>query len=406
MTQVHKESLGAIENALPNRAGLEVEIFGMEGIPDDVTQSHNQRVIAQFSQAEADRRAATGNTAPGSSSANPAKKAKLESPSDLKKRLAEHKAKKAEEAAAASNNIEPTPMDPLGGQSPGFGQPPGYVSLASTPYISPLTEYQSGSSAGYGQPFAGPPVPGFNGFPQPYGQPAPTFQPPAAYGSPPGPSFGQQPQFAPPQPYQPPNSAAYAPPSQYQAGPPLAQPQNVPIRAFGANSPSVPFQVSPPPLQGASQPQRPSNLPAAPGLPQRPTFGAPPVSNFQMQQMHHGQIPGSSGLPFNEQQLLTYQNDGPPNAPPGDDGAQLSTQAPVGAVSNELKEDGKGGDAQPEKKAKKDKDKDVKLVYSDNEVSPEEKMAKLPRYAFDPKEREKTVLDEPAPAVTGVASGS
>lgn len=38
-----------------------------------------------------------------------------------------------------------------------------------------------------------------------------------------------------------------------------------------------------------------------------------------------------------------------------------------------------------EKKSKKDKDKS-KLVYSDNEVSPEEKMAQLPRYAFVPTE--------------------
>lgn len=35
-----------------------------------------------------------------------------------------------------------------------------------------------------------------------------------------------------------------------------------------------------------------------------------------------------------------------------------------------------------EKKGKKEKDKNMKLVYSDNEVSPEEKMARLPRYAF------------------------
>ncbi len=36
-----------------------------------------------------------------------------------------------------------------------------------------------------------------------------------------------------------------------------------------------------------------------------------------------------------------------------------------------------------EKKGKKDKDKG-KLVYSDNDVSPEEKMAQLSRYAFVP----------------------
>jgi hypothetical protein len=37
-----------------------------------------------------------------------------------------------------------------------------------------------------------------------------------------------------------------------------------------------------------------------------------------------------------------------------------------------------------EKKGKKEKDKNMKLVYSDNDISPEEKMAKMPRYAFTP----------------------
>lgn len=39
-----------------------------------------------------------------------------------------------------------------------------------------------------------------------------------------------------------------------------------------------------------------------------------------------------------------------------------------------------------EKKSKKEKDKDkvTKLVYSDNDISPEEKMARMPRYTFDP----------------------
>ena len=37
-----------------------------------------------------------------------------------------------------------------------------------------------------------------------------------------------------------------------------------------------------------------------------------------------------------------------------------------------------------EKKGKKEKDKNMKLVYSDNDISPEEKMARMPRYAFTP----------------------
>jgi len=124
MTQVHKETLTVIENALPNRSGLDVEIFGMEGIPDEVIQSHNQRVLQQFAQAEAERRAATGNAGPGGAGAGAAKKPKFESPSDLKKRLAEHKAKKAAEETAGISSGGNTPGGMGDNQSPGMGQSP------------------------------------------------------------------------------------------------------------------------------------------------------------------------------------------------------------------------------------------------------------------------------------------
>lgn len=124
LSQVHKEQLTEIENALPNRAGLDVEIFGMEGVPEDVLQAHQQRVAAQFQQAEVERQAATGNPPSGSGSGQPAKKPKLESVSDMKKRLAEHRAKRAEGAAGGSSG-DVTPV--------GAGQPaptPGaYVSF-------------------------------------------------------------------------------------------------------------------------------------------------------------------------------------------------------------------------------------------------------------------------------------
>ena len=134
MTQVHKETLTIIENALPNRSGLEVEIFGMEGIPEDVVQSHNQRVLQQFAQAEAERRAATGNPGPGAAGGGQLKKPKFESPADLKKRLAEHKAKKAAEEAAGISSGGNTPSA-IGqdAQSPGMGQSPGnYVRQSNT----------------------------------------------------------------------------------------------------------------------------------------------------------------------------------------------------------------------------------------------------------------------------------
>lgn len=110
MSQVHKEQLAAVDNALPNRTSLDVEIFGMEGVPEDIIQSHNQRVMTQFQQAEAERQAVTGNPPPGSAAGGqPAKKPKLEATSDLKKRLAEHKAKLAEARTGGSSG-EGTPV--------------------------------------------------------------------------------------------------------------------------------------------------------------------------------------------------------------------------------------------------------------------------------------------------------
>ena len=146
MNQVHKEQLNQIDNALPNRANLDVEIFGMEGIPEDVTQAHNQRVLSNYAQAEAERRAVTGNPAPGGSSQGSApKKPKFESPSEMKKRLAEHKAKKAAEEAAAANAPQNgagvLQAEGNGPPSPAFGQAP-YVS--SHPHLSILLAHMIG----------------------------------------------------------------------------------------------------------------------------------------------------------------------------------------------------------------------------------------------------------------------
>ena len=107
----------------------------MEGIPEDIVQVHRQRIIQQFHQAEAERRANTGNASTGNNAGTGAKKPKFESPSDLKKRLAEHKAKKAAEQAAGISSGDVTPLSAAhGGQSPAVGQSPGFfVSLTSDP---------------------------------------------------------------------------------------------------------------------------------------------------------------------------------------------------------------------------------------------------------------------------------
>ncbi|KAI5281855.1 hypothetical protein KEM54_003111 [Ascosphaera aggregata] len=97
MSQVHKETLTAVENALPNRTSLDIEIFGMEGIPEDILQAHNARVMTQYQQAEAERRAATGNPPPGTANGPVGrKKPRVETREELKARLAAWRKKLAE----------------------------------------------------------------------------------------------------------------------------------------------------------------------------------------------------------------------------------------------------------------------------------------------------------------------
>lgn len=66
----------------------------MEGIPQDILDQHRNRIIQNFYQAQEDRRIATGNPLPGQAK-QPRKKLKVETPEELKARLAEHRAKRA-----------------------------------------------------------------------------------------------------------------------------------------------------------------------------------------------------------------------------------------------------------------------------------------------------------------------
>ncbi|CAI4218520.1 unnamed protein product [Parascedosporium putredinis] len=91
MNQVHKETLSQVENALPNRQGLDVEIFAQE-----------------------DRRIATGNPTPGTG--KPQKKIKIETKDELQKRLADWKARKA---AGESPGATASPANGGAGAAPG-----------------------------------------------------------------------------------------------------------------------------------------------------------------------------------------------------------------------------------------------------------------------------------------------
>lgn len=113
MNQVHKETLSQVENALPNRSGLDVEIFGMEGIPQEALEQHRNRIIQNFYQEQEDRRAATGNPLPGGQAAGiPRKKIKYETAEELKARLAEWRKRRA--AGETGPAAAPAPA-PAGG---------------------------------------------------------------------------------------------------------------------------------------------------------------------------------------------------------------------------------------------------------------------------------------------------
>lgn len=107
----------------------------MEGVPEDIITQHNQRIITNFYQEQAERHAATGNPPPGQGRA--AKKIKIESADDLKTRLAKFRAEKAAQKAAGINGTPVIP--PPNAQSPagpaGQNASPGAFVSIPTPLV-------------------------------------------------------------------------------------------------------------------------------------------------------------------------------------------------------------------------------------------------------------------------------
>ncbi|KAI1464139.1 uncharacterized protein F4812DRAFT_443545 [Daldinia caldariorum] len=288
MNQVHKESLSSVENALPNRQGLDVEIFGMEGIPEDIVQQHNQRIIQNFYQAQAERYAATGNPPPGQGGKGPAKKLKIETPDEIKKRLAEHRARvAAQKTAMGGGSATHTLLE---------GRPDGQ---------SPA---QNASPGAFNSPFP-PPGGQYPAFPS---QPVPGYSPPPQY---PG---------------------AYPPP----------------------NLPSRPG----------------SNLPAPHGLPPRPGQPGWQGTTSTIDELVSGAAAEAvqEGDEIDQLIRMAEARIKPPKKP----------ETPATTAAG-----GGNGGAEPaaegaeKKSGKKEKDKNVRMVY-DDELSPEERMAQMPRYAF------------------------
>lgn len=65
MNQVHKENLTHVENAIPGRQGLDIEIFGMEGVPPEIVDQHNHQVTTQHFEDLHERARKTGNPVHG-----------------------------------------------------------------------------------------------------------------------------------------------------------------------------------------------------------------------------------------------------------------------------------------------------------------------------------------------------
>jgi len=486
MDQVHKETLTTVEDALPNRADPNnVEIFGMEGIPEDVMFAHRQRIAQAFQEAEAQRMATSGHGGQNNNAASSKKPKITESKEDLKARLAAHKAKKEAEREAKANGTW-VPPDSVaidkseGGSTPAAVDSPApavgvfkphylptdadheQVMSESSPHVHGVGPVSYGQQPGmpYNQilppysgqamdiardaqptppqggffPLSGPP-PGMYGnggpAPNPYGPYAPP-PPMPVHGSDPGYGMGHPPGAG--TPFQPfPGVMPMPPHPGFGASSP-------PPGAFGASSPApvsgyghpTPFggNGAPSALPGgyAALPPRnftprapPQGLTLAPGLPQRPA-DVPRISQFEIKQMHQGgnfttsYVPNAPGMKpaarsehdntaslqspalGDESHVMPANGEG--QKPTEHDIDELIAQGMASAAQQDAAKASIPTDllsqretvapaaaAAPPKNTKKQKEKDKqRLVYIDNEVSPEEKRSKLSKYAFDPTE--------------------
>ncbi|KAK6433161.1 hypothetical protein LTR95_010661 [Oleoguttula sp. CCFEE 5521] len=300
--QVHKSTVPCIENCTVD--GRDVvpapEIFGMEGMPPELLAQYHQKIEIAFFKEEQEYRAKTGNPPPGTvNGTNGAKRAKIETPEEMKARLAEHRAKRAAEKA----------LKQQGGATPDVkheasATPPDMHAGVAFPPPGMATSAQSPAQPGFpppgpeGYPMPGPhgyPGSGLQGYPMP-GQPG--FNP--GYGPPMGmPPQGMPPQGMPPQNWSPgfPQPQAYSPvnmppyhgPPQQGYPPMQHQPAGPPQYGGPVHRPRQ--NNGPLPASPANGPPQPSSLPPALGLPARPSFDPPKISHDGMQRMHTGQAP-------------------------------------------------------------------------------------------------------------------
>ncbi|KAI8824352.1 uncharacterized protein EV422DRAFT_576752 [Fimicolochytrium jonesii] len=329
MQQVHKQPCTTVNNALPGRDSVDIEIFGMVGVPEEDLQAHINKIQG---------------------GGNASKKQRTDlgalTPEQIQKQMAEFKKQQQQLTVFGG-----APQAPPAGMQGGPPQPP---------YGAPQPYPGGPGFPGGGYPQHPPPF----GFQQPYGAP-----PPMPYGMPPPQGFPHFPPF-PPRPGMPP-----------MMGPPPGAPMGFPQGPY----PGPPNQNGPPPnLQWGPRPPMP--LPPRP-LPPSQGPGAPPYQN--------GPPPGP-GFPPN---AGPPPGPGfPPNAgpPPGSQYGAYSqppphvnvhSPAPVSATTVPTDTAENATMASVEAKAQTvpapKEQRGTYLIYSDNEISVEEKRALHPKYAYE-----------------------
>lgn len=289
MQQVHKEELHETPNALEGRKDLNLEIFGMEGVPQELVEQRTAYVTEQYHRMAEDYRKKTGNPLPGSvppEEASAPKRQRTEDMDEVKRRVREIKARRdAEKAAKAAGLTIPKPADsPSSAAAPAPG--------------APAADKGGPEGGGAIMPDHALPAPAPPTGPAAFNYP-PVYLPHASFGFPSSSPLPINPMNA----FHAPSSSSPVPPSPFLGGPP-----GLPQAPHGYHGPTP----------GYSGPPSGPGLPGLPGLPMMP-MPAKPVNHLPFPSSHSPMAgngftaPQQPPLPVREK----YKPPTPPQMPPG-----------------------------------------------------------------------------------------
>lgn len=333
MSQVHKESLTMIQNALDGRQDPGIEIFGEEGVPESIVADRKQKITFAYFQMQREQ---GGGKPGGAANTDGGKKPKVtyeeETSEQRRARLQEHRERKRAEKeakkAAEEGGGRDTPdtqgevrwrmvissllrLTNLRDQNSDANMPDVGARDASTAAPGSLHAFGMGIPGQLpgSEMYQQQPPPPYGQIPNHFGQASPAGYPGyAPYGN-----YGQPPYAGGPPQNAPANHGAHGGYPNFKNHPPASLPQAAPTTLGQADHKS------------ASPPARTSGLPApGKGLPQRPSFALPNLSKEDMARMHgghtnqpYGGLPGPATSPG----AMAFGNP-PPPSPYGPPNAQ------------------------------------------------------------------------------------